>query len=320
MEALSPKAVQIERDEEIQEIFGRTLPARQGERSLALYDPLQTYLLEIRHYKLLKREEEIELAIRFKENGDQQAFYRLVTSNLRLVVKIAMDLQRHWTRNLLDLVQEGNLGLLQAVKKFDPYRGIKLSYYSSFWIKAYILKFIIDNWRLVKIGTTQNQRKLFFRLAKERDKMIAQSLTLEPGLLAERLNVSEDEVVEMTERLGGWETSINAPLGDDLREAYGDILPSPGMEVDERLSEAQRRYTFSKKIKEFRKTLSGREADIFDNRIIAENPLTLQELGDKYHVSRERIRQIQGKIIRNIKNWLKQEIPNFEEEYTDTAW
>ncbi len=287
------------------------------EKALVPYDPLQMYLLEIKRYELLTREEEKELGIRVREKKDQKAAYRLITSNLRLVVKIAMDFHRYWTKNLLDLIQEGNLGLLQAVGKFDPYRGIKFSYYASFWIKAYMLKFIMDNWKLVKIGTTQSQRKLFFNLAKERDKLIAQGFSPEPKLLAERLDVKEEEVVEMSQRLGGWEVSLSSPVSDDSREAYSTLLPDPGKAVDEEISEKESRNLLAHQLKQFRKTLSGKEADIFDRRIIAEKPLTLQELGDKYSISRERVRQIQEKTVKNIKKWLKEEIPNFEEEYAD---
>ena len=288
------------------------------DKALVPFDPLQIYLMEVKRYDLISREEEKELAIKIREKNDDKAAYKLVTANLRLVVKIAMDFHRYWTKNLLDLIQEGNLGLLQAVRKFDPYRGIKFSYYSSFWIKAYILKFIMDNWKLVKIGTTQSQRKLFFNLAKERDKLIAQGFAPEPKLLAERLDVKEEEVVEMTQRLGGWEVSLSSPVGgDDSREAFDAFLPDPGVAIDEQISEDQSRKLLLKSLGEFRKTLSGKEADIFDNRIMAEKPLTLQDLGDKYHISRERIRQIQEKIIKNIKKWLKEKIPNFEEEYSD---
>jgi len=287
------------------------------ETSLVPYDPLQLYLLEIKRYHLLTREEEKELAIKAREEKDEKAAYTLITSNLRLVVKIAMDFHRYWTKNLLDLIQEGNLGLLQAVKKFDPYRGIKFSYYASFWIKAYILKFIMDNWKLVKIGTTQSQRKLFFNLAKERDRLISQGFAPEPKLLAERLDVKEEEVIEMSQRLGGWEVSLSAPVGDDSKEAFDSFLPDPGIAVDEQLSENQSRNLLKKSLLEFRKTLSGKEADIFDNRIMADKPLTLQDLGDKYNISRERIRQIQEKITKNITKWLKDNIPGFEEQYSD---
>jgi RNA polymerase sigma-32 factor len=290
---------------------------RPEDRALVPYDPLQLYLLEIKHYKLLTREEEIELAIRVREKNDKKAAMRLVTSNLRLVVKIAMDFHRYWTKSLLDLIQEGNVGLLQAVRKFDPYRGIKFSYYASFWIKAYMLKFIMENWKLVKIGTTQTQRKLFFNLAKERDKLMAQGFEPEPRLLAERLDVKEEEVMEMSQRLGGGEVSLNAPMSHDGKEVFGSFLPDPNeMAIDEQLSEKQSRKLLIQKLAEYREKLSGKELDIFDNRIMAENPLTLQQLGDKYHISRERVRQIQERIIKNIKKWLIEEIPNFEEDFS----
>ncbi|MGD9038906.1 MAG: RNA polymerase factor sigma-32 [Desulfobacteraceae bacterium] len=291
---------------------------RPEDRALVPYDPLQLYLLEIKHYKLLTREEETALAIRVREKNDKRAAYRLVTSNLRLVVKIAMDFHRYWTKSLLDLIQEGNVGLLQAVRKFDPYRGIKFSYYASFWIKAYMLKFIMENWKLVKIGTTQTQRKLFFNLAKERDKLMAQGFEPEPRLLAERLDVKEEEVMEMSQRLGGGEVSLNAPMSDDGKEVFGSFLPDPNQTaIDEQLSEKENRTLLLDKLAEYREKLSGKELDIFDNRIMAENPLTLQQLGDKYHISRERVRQIQERIIKNIKKWLIEEIPNFEEDFSN---
>lgn len=287
------------------------------EKAIVPYDPLQMYLFEVKKFHLLTREEELELAARVRNEKDEKAAYRLITSNLRLVVKIAMDFHRYWTKNLLDLIQEGNLGLLQAVRKFDPYRGIKFSYYASFWIKAYMLKFVMDNWKLVKIGTTQSQRKLFFNLAKERDKLIAEGFSPEPKLLAERLDVKEEEVIEMSQRLGGWELSLTAPVGDDSREVYGSFLPDPSSDSEEQLSDTEARKLLTEKLKEFRRTLLGKEADIFDNRILAERPLTLQQLGDKYNISRERVRQIQEKLIRSIKKWLKENISDFEEVYSD---
>ena len=289
---------------------------REG-RALIPYDPLQMYLLEIKKYELLTKEEEIELAIRVREYNDKEAAYRLVTSNLRLVVKIAMDFHRYWTKSLLDLIQEGNVGLLQAVHKFDPYRGIKFSYYSSFWIKAYMLKFVMENWKLVKIGTTQTQRKLFFNLAKERDKLMAQGFYPEPRLLAERLDVREEDIEEMTQRLGGGDVSLNAPISDDGKEEYGSFLPDDTLAVDSQLSEVESRVTLLKKLEEYREGLSGKDLDIFDNRIMSENPMTLQELGDKYEISRERVRQIQVRIVNNIKKWLIEQIPGFEEEFSD---
>jgi RNA polymerase sigma-32 factor len=306
----------IQEADSVPEIGLLPLP-RSEDRALVPYDPLQLYLMEIKRYNLLTKEEEVELATKVKEHNDTDAAYRLVTSNLRLVVKIAMDFHRYWTKSLLDLIQEGNVGLLQAVKKFDPYRGIKFSYYSSFWIKAYMLKFIMENWKLVKIGTTQTQRKLFFNLAKERDKLVAQGFFPEPKLLAERLDVKEEDIQEMTQRLGGGEVSLNAPIGDGGKEEYSSFLPDKTINVDERLSEAEGRAILLKKLAEYRERLNKKELDIFDNRIMAEEPLTLQDFGDKYHISRERVRQIQAKIVNNIKKWLKEEIPDFEEEFGD---
>ena len=280
-------------------------------------DSLQVYLQQVKHYKLLSREEEVELSKRVLENDDEEAFNQLVTSNLRLVAKIAMDFSRYWAKNKLDLIQEGNLGLVQAVRKFDPSRGIKFSYYASFWIKAYMLKFIMENWKIVKIGTTQSQRKLFFNLARERNRLQALGFTPEPELIANRLDVKEEEVIEMTQRLEGPEISLSTPMGEDSRETYEAFLEDPTVPIDERLAEKQRRVIFEAKLKEFRKRLSKRETYILDNRIVAEDPLILQEIGDKYHISRERVRQIQERIIKNIRKWSHEEIPNFEEDYND---
>lgn len=293
------------------------LPAPGGEKGILPYDPLAQYLSEIKRYRLLTREEELELAKRVREHNDPKAAFILTTSNLRLVVKIAMDFYKYWTKSLMDLIQEGNLGLIQAVKKFDPYRGIKFSYYASFWIKAYILKFIMDNWKLVKIGTTQGQRKLFFNLAKEREKLLAEGFDPEPRLLAERLDVKEEEVLEMSQRMGGWEVSITAPVGENGKETVGGLLPDPSQNAEERLSEFQRRKLLEEKLNEFKKTLKGKELEIFEKRIMAEEPVTLQEIGDKYKVSRERIRQIQERLIQKLKEYLTKQIPGFEEDFID---
>ena len=178
-----------------------------------------------------------------------------------------------------------------------------------------MLKYIMENWKLVKIGTTQTQRKLFFNLAKERDKLIAQGFEPEPRLLAERLDVKEEEIEEMSQRLGGGEISLNAPVSDDGKEVYGSFLPDPSVAIDEKISDEENRQLLLRKLKEYRGRFSGKELDIFDNRIMSDNPLTLQELGDKYHISRERIRQIQERIVKNIKKWLTDEIPGFEENF-----
>ena len=289
---------------------------RSTDKALVKFDPLQRYLTEISNYKLLTREQERELGIRVMEHGDKDAAYRLVTSNLRLVVKIALEFQRVWMQNLLDLIQEGNIGLMQAVKKFDPYKNVKFSYYSSFWIKAYILKFIMDNWRLVKIGTTQGQRKLFFKLKKEKQKLIDMGFEPMPKLLSERLGVSEREIVDMDQRLDGWDVSLDAPLKDDSDTERIEFLSTSTESIEDQVSKKEIEVLLHNKIAEFRKKMTPREIEIFDLRIFSDNPVTLQEIGDRYGISRERVRQVEKNIIKKMSEFFKKEIPDFA-SYTE---
>jgi len=297
---------------------GQKTSAQFSEKSIVKYDPLQRYLMEISKHKLLTREQEIELGIRIREEGDMDAAYVMVTANLRLVVKIALEFQRVWMQNLLDLIQEGNIGLMQAVKKFDPYKNVKFSYYASFWIKAYILKFIMDNWRLVKIGTTQGQRKLFFKLKKEKQNLIDQGFDPKPKLLSERLGVSEREVVDMDQRLDGWDVSLDAPIKDDSDSERIDFLNVEAESIEDKVAKKEMETLLHKKIAEFRKTMTQRELEIFDQRIFSDTPATLQEIGDRYEISRERVRQIEKNIIRKMRESFKQEIPDFD-SYTETS-
>lgn len=287
--------------------------ADEKETSLAIYDPLRRYLWEIRKYPILSYEEEKKLAIRYKETGDPEAAYKLITSNLRLVVKIALEFQKHWMLNLMDLIQEGNIGLMQAVKKFDPYRGTRLSSYASFWIKAYILKFIMDNWRLVKIGTTQNQRKLFFNLKKEKERLDAMGFEPAPKLLAERLDVKEEEVIEMDQRLDGWEVSLESPVHEDSSTQKKDLIHSITPAADEELAGAELRSKLLEKLNEFKETLNERDRFIFENRILSDNPMTLQEIGDHFGITRERARQVEARLKLRVRKYLEEEIPELVE-------
>jgi RNA polymerase sigma-32 factor len=279
--------------------------------SLEVYDPLRKYLVEIRKYPLLTREEEIALARKWWEEKDRPAAYRLVVSNLRLVVKIAFEYQRTYS-NLLDLIQEGNLGLMQAVKKFDPYREVKLSSYASWWIRAYILKFLIDNWSLVKIGTTQAQRKLFFRLKKEKGRLEAMGFDPGPKLLAGALNVSKEEVTEMDQRLERGDLSLNAPMEQDGRQTYLDAIPA-GEALEEEVADNQFKAIFNQKIKEFARALKGKEVFLLEKRLMAEEPLTLQAAGDQLNISRERARQIEKRVVDKLKNYLREQFPDLED-------
>ncbi len=276
-------------------------------------DLVQRYIREANRFALLTPEEEKSLSTRFHETGDQEAGSRLITSNLRLVIKIALEFQKYWMKNLLDLIQEGNIGLMHAIKKFDPYRGIKLSYYASFWIKAYILKFIMDNWKLVKIGTTQSQRKLFYNLKREKEKLRALGFEPGPKLLAEALNVREEEVIEMDQRLGGWELSLDAPLKEGSDEYHKNFLPTTEPQVEEILAQAELKDMFRQKLSEFRRELNEKELDILDLRLLAEKPLTLQEIGARHRISRERVRQIEDRLIKRLRQFLRSEIADWED-------
>jgi len=277
---------------------------------LSEMDLLKRYLKEIAKYPLLTREEEERLTKLYYETKDPAIASQIVTANLRLVVKIALDFQKAWMQNFLDLVQEGSYGLMQAVKKFDPYKGVKFSYYASFWIKAYILKFIMDNWRLVKIGTTQAQRKLFYNLHKEKNRLQALGFEPVPKLISERLEVSEKDVVDMEQRMGSWEISFDAPITSDSEDTQLSFLPSPEPLPDVAISQREISEQLNKHLQEFLESLDEKERFIFENRLLSEKSNTLQELGERFGVSRERIRQIETKLKKRFKAFLEERIPD----------
>lgn len=281
-------------------------------RGAAATDPLRRYMSEIMRHPLLSREEEFELAVRYRKTGDVDAAYRLVTANLRLVVKLAHEYRRS-TMSLLDLIQEGNVGLMRAVQKFDPYRGVKLSSYAAFWIRAYILRYVMENFRIVKLGTTQAQRKLFFNLRKERDKLIEQGFDPTAKLLAQRLDVTEADVTEMEQRMSAGEMSLDAPLSDDDPTPRADHFTWQAPAVDETLGDLQLQEILRHKLSEFGARLEGREKQIFEKRLIAEEPLTLQALGEEFGLTRERTRQIEAKLIKNFKAWIQDEVADFRD-------
>jgi RNA polymerase sigma-32 factor len=281
--------------------------------ALVPYDSLQRYLTEIRRYPLLTPTEEHDLAVRYKEYGEVEAAYRLVTSNLRLVVMIARQYQRAF-RNLLDLIQEGNIGLMEAVRNFDPYRGVRFPSYAVWWVRAYIIRYIMNNWRMVKIGTTQAQRKLFFNLKKERERLEAEGFSPEPKLLAQNLGVKEEEVVEMTQRLTSRDLSVDTPVdGDNDSATLLDFMADKKGTAEEEVASNEYRQLISEKMVEFAKTLKGKEQVIFAKRLLAEEPLTLQEIGDQYGISRERIRQLESRIKKKLKEYLLRELKDLKD-------
>jgi len=281
-------------------------------KALVKSDPIQSYLNEISRYKLLTRDQEVELGKRIQEEEDQEAAYIMTTSNLRLVVKIALEFHRIWVQNLSDLIQEGNIGLVKAVKKFNPYKNVKFSYYASFWIKAYILKFIMDNWRMVKIGTTQGQRKLFFRLKKEKQRLIEQGFDPKPKLLSEQLGVSEKEVIDMDQRLANWDLSLDEPLKNDSNTERIEFINLETDSTEDKMAKKEIESILHRKVNKFKKTLNARELNIFNRRIFSDSPETLQEIGEAYSISRERVRQIENNILKKMKIYFKKDMPDFD--------
>lgn len=285
--------------------------------SAKIGDSLTLYLREISRFPMLTPEEEYDLAHRVKD-GDSDAAFRLVSSHLRLVVKIAMGFQRRWMQNVLDLIQEGNVGLMRATHKFDPDKGIKFSYYAAFWVRAYILKFIMDNWRLVKIGTTQSQRKLFYNLNKERQRLIAQGFEPDIPALAARLNVNEAQVEEMSQRLEGFDVSLDAPLNEEAGGATRlDMLPSSGLETEETLAGSELAAVLRQHVQTLTRHLSEKELDILHNRLLSDDPVTLREIGAKYNITRERVRQIETRLLQKLKTHLTSKVKDFSEDWLD---
>jgi len=274
------------------------------------FDPLKKYLSEVSKYPLLSRNEELRLAMKVYKHKDREAAQKLVISNLRLVVKISLEYYNTYL-NILDLIQEGNVGLLHAVKKYNPYKGTKFSTYASFWIRAYILKYIMDSWSLVKIGTTQSQRKLFYRLNKEKQKLEALGVYPAPQLLASTLDVKEEEIEDMEKRLAYTDVSLEAPLYEEGEDTVMDMIKTDE-NIEDVIADKERGEILSGKVMEFKKTLNEKEVYIFEKRIMAEEPMTLQEIGAKFKISRERVRQIENKVLNKFRVRFKGELKELD--------
>lgn len=280
--------------------------------ALVPLDPLGRYLSEIRRFPLLTREEETEIAKRYHRDHDREDAFRLVTANLRLVVKIALEFARA-SRNALDLIQEGNVGLMEAVKNFDPYRGIRFPSYAVWWVRAYIYRYLINNWRLVKIGTTQAQRKLFFNLRKESDRLEAQGFRPEPKLLAQRMGVKESEVREMQDRMSQSEVSLDQPSGQSEGVALVEVLPDDSHNPEEAAAADEWRTFARERVEEFAATLKDKELEIFNQRLLTEDPETLQEIGERFGISRERVRQIETRLKNRLRDFIRGKAADIDE-------
>lgn len=265
-------------------------------------DPLVIYLNEIRKYPLLTREKEREVSEKYFETKDPEAAQLLVRSNLRFVVKIAAEYSKFGAK-LIDLIQEGNVGLMHAVREFNPYKGARLITYAVWWIRGYIQEYLMRQYSMVRIGTTQNQRKLFYQLQKEKNNLEALSNEKNLAELSERLGIPEDEIKIMAQRLSGRDVSLDRPIGDD---DSGTTLGSFQQSTDESMEDAFAREEMIKllqtKVSELEPGLSEREKIILHERILNEEPLTLQEIGEKYGITREAVRQMEARLIKKIKD------------------
>jgi RNA polymerase sigma-32 factor len=281
--------------------------AAPGSRALTRIDPFTRYMAEIRRYPPLDREQEQELARAFRERGDREAASRLITANLALVVKIAR-LFRHAVSNALDLVQEGNVGLIMALDRFDPAVGVRFSTYAGWWIKAYILKYLLDNIRMVRVGTTNARRRLLYNLQREKRRLEEAGFTPGPKLLAERFGTTEKDVIEIEQSLSGGDLSLDAPVHEEADATRGEFLPSPGPSVEDEVAAREFKEILDGKLARFREGLPEREAILLDRRILAEQPATLQEIGDLYGITREAVRQAEKRLTERLKAYLSSEL------------
>ncbi|MGE3977213.1 MAG: RNA polymerase sigma factor RpoD/SigA [Nitrospira sp.] len=272
---------------------------------------LQQYLAEVRRYPYLSKEEELQLFQEYQAHGSREAAVKLIMANLRVSVSIAAE-YLHTGADHMDLIQEGNVGLMQAIKKFDPSKNVRFYAYAAWWSRAYILRYLLHTFRLVKVGTTQDQRKLFYNLKKEKAKLERDGFAPDTKLLADRLNVRERDVIEMDQRLGNWELSLDQPIGEDQNSTLLDVLPSHQEPADEQLADHQLKTLFRAKLAEFITTMEERDEDILRNRILSDSPLTLDDLGDKYGITKERTRQLETRIIKRLRDYLKKDIRDFD--------
>lgn len=269
---------------------------------------LQRYMTEISNYPVLSREEEYELAMKYKNDGDLDAARKLVTSNLKFVVKVANE-YKNYGLNTMDIIQEGNVGLMHAVKGFDPTKGYRVISYAVWWIRAYIQNYIIKSWSLVKVGTTQAQRKLFYKLRSTKNQMEIGEGNLSSEdykELANKLNVTYEAVIEMDQRMGSKDLSLDAEIKSDTNLSHMDFLADDEENQEDLITKVEEEKRIKSGMVDALKILKDRERYIVENRILADKPLTLEELGTKYHISRERVRQIENAALKKMKSILKE--------------
>ncbi|VAX32152.1 RNA polymerase sigma factor RpoH [hydrothermal vent metagenome] len=289
------------------------LPVVRKEKPPERLDPLTAYIQEIRQYEGLSEEEEQALAIQFRDAGDLDAAYKLTTAHLMMVVRIAMTFKREWN-NMMDLVQEGNIGLMKAVKKFDPFRGVRLSAYATWWIRSYMLKYILDNWRLVRVGTTNVRRKLLFNLKKEKEKLEKEGFAPSTKLLAERFGVDESEIIDVDASLGAMDVPMDAPVHPSSTATHADTFGHN--ETPEKIVVSEMFLTVLKeKIGVFKVGLKPIEQEILEDRVLAESPLSLQVIGDRHGITREAVRQSEVRLLKKFKTFIEEEFPEAADRF-----
>ncbi len=262
---------------------------------------MESYLLQINQFPLLTREEEFKLAVKYRKYNDIEAAHQLITSNLRFVVKVAFEYKSYGVK-LQDLIQEGNIGLMMAVKKFNPYKGYRFISYAIWWIRAYIQNFIIKTWSLVKIGTTQAQKKLFYKIGKVRK-------ALESGgadekkydRLAKDLDVAKEDIIEMEQRMSSRDLSLDTPFDEGQELTHLDLLREDSLNQEEEIAQEEEKKIREREVENAMKRLNEKEVYVIKNRIMAEEPLTLQEIGGHLKLSRERVRQIESEALKKLK-------------------
>lgn len=262
---------------------------------------LESYLVQINQFPLLSQEEEVELAVRYRKNNDIEAAQKLITSNLRFVVKIVFEYKSYGIK-LLDLIQEGNIGLMMAVKKFNPHKGYRFISYAVWWIRAYIQNFIVKTWSLVKIGTTQAQKKLFYKIGKVRKALEAnQENEKKYEILANELDVAKEDIIEMEQRMSSKDVSLNTPFDEGHELTPLDLLQEESLDQEEAFSQEEEKKIREREVSDAMKRLNEKEVYVIKNRIMSDSPLTLQEIGDHLKLSRERVRQIEGEALKKLK-------------------
>lgn len=276
-----------------------------GDKEITSRDPLALYLNEIRKYPVLSREEELEIAKKYFETKDPEAAQKLVKSNLRFVVKVAAEYSKFGAK-MIDLIQEGNVGLMHAVREYNPYKGARVITYAVWWIRGYIQEYLMRQYSMVRIGTTQTQRKLFYQLQRQKEELEKMGKNADFALIGNKLGVSAEEVETMAQRLTGRDVSLDKPLDDDSGARLSDLQRSNSDEsLDESLAHREELSLLREKISGLRPQLNERELILLEERLLADEPLTLQEIGDKYGITREAVRQAETRLMKKIKNELE---------------